>query len=195
MPSSGQIRGLAERTREIMKFGNDDDPQPGSGEIRPAWRSATDFARRLVGSSWVMTRSSLPFALRTPEPPDLLQRMFPGSLLYISNGDWAADRYPVAWPHGGLWAVTSDLETGRRTVLSADCVDGITATLPQAVLASCAVRPTGDELRGQGFNILSSDANEDIMEAAYESTCRRLATEPVKRTLDLIGQPSAAVAS
>jgi len=70
------------------------------GDVVRTWRSTPDLLRRLIGSSWIMARSALPTSMRTPETPPLLQRAFPGSLLRITNRDWARDRFPIDWSTG-----------------------------------------------------------------------------------------------
>lgn len=122
---------------EVMETVSDTAAPSADRAHRRAWQSTPDLMRRMVGSAWIMSRSSLPVAVRTPEPPALLQRMFPGSLLDVDSGGWT-ERYPSEWPEQVVWTVASDLETGKRVVLRADG-ESLRATLRQAVEASCAV--------------------------------------------------------
>jgi len=245
-----------------------DGETPG-GHTAKAWRSTPDLLRRAVGSWWIMARTVAPVSVRLAEPPELLQRVFPGSLFLHADRDWARNRFPAAWPEGTLWLVTSDLDNGRRVVLGAQ--GPLAATLPQAVQASCAVpglyppvrvdgrrlvdggvhsvtnldlaartrsaaviavapmgfdprnppgsiaalmrvrfnaqidqegdtvrrsgaallvlRPSGDEMRHHGINILSRQGTDKVMAAAYESVARRLVSARARRVVDLIHQP------
>lgn len=263
---------LGRSFEEIMLGATGGDSDASSAQIGKAWRSKPDLARRLVGSMWIMARTALPVRLRLVEPPALVQRAFPGSLLRLSDRDWASNRFPPKWPDKVLWLVTSDLDRGNRVVLAADAP--VMATLPQAVQASCAVpglyppvrvdgrrlvdggvhsvtnldlavrarsaavialapmsfeasgpprslaalvrtrfnaqvakeaaavrrsgaallllRPTADEVRHHGVNILSRQGNATVMEMAYESVTLRLETPSARRVIDLIhGSPSA----
>ena len=77
---------------EMMESAREDAEGAARRSVIPAWRSVPDLMRRLVGSTWVMSRSALPLALLPPEPPGFLQRAFPGSLFLFSDTTWATDR-------------------------------------------------------------------------------------------------------
>ncbi len=236
-------------------------------DIIPAWRSQVDFVRRSVGSAWVMARTALPMPMRMPPPSRTLQRLFPGSMMAIADGEWAAQRFANAWPERALWLVAWNLDDSRRMVLHRDGGNaGHRATLRQAVVASSAVpgvfspvrvgrrrmvdggvmsannldlaartssqvviavapmgfdprrppgyvrsitrgafntqltaegaavratgkavlllRPTGDELRHHGVNALSRRHIREVMEAAAESTARRVRGGRAKAVLE-----------
>jgi NTE family protein len=104
--------------------------------IAKAWSSKPDLARRVIGSAYVMTRSSMPLRMRMLEPPRIVQRAFPGSLMRTTS-NWASDRYPQEWPAGGLWITAFDVDSSRRVVLHSE--HRFHASLPDAVRASCAV--------------------------------------------------------
>lgn len=106
-------------------------------DITKAWRSVPDLARRMIGSMWIMTRTALPVPVRTFEPPRIVQRAFPGSLLMITNRQWAYDRYPPEWPAGELWITAYDVDSARRVVLTRR--HPLQPSLPQAAQASCSV--------------------------------------------------------
>lgn len=133
---------------------------------RPAWQSRPELARRAIGSSWVLMRSVTRAAL--PEPPQFVQRIFPGSLLNLGEQqDWAAERYPQAWPEGRVWAVAANLDTGRRVILEADPPDGRPrANLQEALQASCAIPGLYPPVRVDGARLVDggirSATNADI---------------------------------
>lgn len=128
---------LGRSLHEVMETVSDTAKPTAGRDHRRAWQSKPDLVRRMIGSAWIMSRSSLPIAVRTPEPPALLQRLFPGALLDIDDGGWTK-RYTLEWPEQTVWTVASDLETGRRVVLRAGGASP-RSTLRQAVEASCAV--------------------------------------------------------
>ncbi len=245
-------------------FGQVDPSAADTPHVGRAWRSYPDLARRMVGSSWILTRTLLPLPMRLPEPPEIVQRLFPASLLNVGGEtDWAEARYPDAWPDRPLWIVTADVDRGRRRVLTRADSD---APLHRSVQASCAIpglyppvrlgkrrlvdggvasvtnldlaaqwhsplvialapmgfdprqppnqlqtlvrgryntqleresrvvhrtgkrllllRPTGDELKIHGLNILDSGANDRIEHAAYEATIERLTEERIEVLLN-----------
>jgi NTE family protein len=188
-------------------------------------------------------------------------------MMAIPDANWVA-RFPAEWPTKELWVVASDLESGRRIVLSQNTVDQREVTLRKAVQASCAVpglyapvriggrrlvdggvrsvtnldlvvrsgcraaiafapmgfdrreppgyvksaqrvrfnrqidseaarvrragmsllvlRPSASELRHHKYNILSRSGNDRVMEAAYDATVARLATDSARRILERI---------
>ncbi len=260
--SAGAIMGADLRQgRTVDEISDILQPAPVLGvhphDIIPAWRSNIELVRRSIGSTWVMARTALPPSLRTPAPPRAMQRFFPGSLMAIADGEWAAQRFPDEWPERPLWEVAWNLDDGRRIVLRrGGGRDGERATFRQAVVASSAVpgvfspvrvgsrrmvdggvmsannldlavrtpsriviavapmgfnprdrpgfvhtmtrssvntqltaeaaavrgsgkmllllRPTADKLRHQGLNVMSRRHNCEVIEAAAESTARRV---------------------
>lgn len=106
-----------------------------------AWRSLPELSRRAIGSGWVLARALNPVQVALPEPPALLRRHFPGSLLVLGEStDWANELYPEHWPDGRVWAVAFDLDGSRRVVIGPDGSTGFpNATLPRALQASCAI--------------------------------------------------------
>jgi NTE family protein len=93
-------------------------------------------ARRLVGSTYVATRS----VIKTPVPriPGVIARRFPAGV--FGNAELKqrlAEVLPDEWPEEPLWLVAVDVHTGRRVVLRKSGTTG--ATLHEAVLASCAI--------------------------------------------------------
>jgi NTE family protein len=153
---------------EIFEQLNPQDEAPVS--IARAWRSYPDLARRLVGSTWIMSRTAFPTPMRLPEPPELLQRLFPGSMFLVSGDEhWATERYPSRWPSKPVWIVTSDLDDGRRVVLrSGDSPD---VNFAQAVRASCAVPGLYPPVRVQGRRLVdggvSSVTNLDLAASGH----------------------------
>jgi NTE family protein len=137
-----------------------------------AWTSKPDLVRRAVGSSYVMAQSAMSRAWRMSTPWPVVQRAFPGSLMSIPPEHWDA-RYPGGWPSRELWLIASDLDTGRRVVLTANGHRGGDVPLSRAVQASCAVpgvfapvRIGGDRLVDGG---VKSATNLDI---AARTGCR-----------------------
>jgi NTE family protein len=56
----------------------------------------------------------------------------------------------------------------------------------RAGMTLLTIRPGADEVRQHRFNILSRDGSRQVMEAAYESTVRRLRDDGTRRVLDEI---------
>jgi NTE family protein len=116
------------------------DEEPTDNRLAPAWRSRADLARRAVGSSYLLARTTLGRGWPVPEPPRWMQRALPGALYAVGEGDWGPTRYPTEWPTQRLWLVAADLDGGgRRIVLDRDASSGLDAPLGTAVMASCAV--------------------------------------------------------
>jgi len=93
-------------------------------------------ARRLVGSTYIVTRSMVKVPL--PRMPDFVARRFPAGV--FTNTDLRAqlcEVVPEEWPDDALWLVAVDVNTGQRVVLRRRGTTG--ATLQQAVLSSCAI--------------------------------------------------------
>jgi NTE family protein len=115
-----------------------DEGQALGTSTHAAWTSKQELVRRVIGSSYIMVRSVFPSVWRIAPPPRLIQRAFPGALVSIASEHWVA-RYPSAWPKGELWLVASDLDTGRRVVLTCDRYEDADVPFTKAVQASCAV--------------------------------------------------------
>ena len=110
------------------------DPAPDF--LTPAFRGPIDFARRAVGSAYVLGRS----AIRVPVPvvPKPLRVAFPAGFFVMTEGKRRfADELPAAWPDEALWLCAVDVVSGRRIVLGSRGAPRI--TLQEAVLASCAI--------------------------------------------------------
>lgn len=73
-------------------------------------------------------------------------------------------------------------------------LDREVASVRRKGMAVLTVRPGAEELRHHKFNILSSEANEAIMAAAYEMTARRLSAGAGERVLDDIRADAATAA-
>lgn len=125
----------------------------GRAEVVRAWQSLPDLARRLVGSTWVASRSMLPMSIPTPQPPAFVQRLFPGSLLTVAGENPWQEAYPLDWPETPLWITACDLDSNRRVVLSQANHDHV-ATLRQAVSASCAVPGVYAPVRVDGLRLV-----------------------------------------
>ena len=65
-------------------------------------------------------------------------------------------------------------------------LDQEVTTVRRAGMAVLTVRPGAEELRHHRFNIMSREGHERVMEAAYETTSRRLADGAGRRALDQI---------
>lgn len=128
----------------------------GGSELPPAPESASDMAadsplpelfvvafhtpvelvRRSLGSAFVLARS----LLRTPLPslPGPLRRAFPAGLFEMAGGRRRFDHeLPDSWPDRATWLCAVDIVSGRRMVLGRRRPPQL--TLPQAVMASCAI--------------------------------------------------------
>jgi NTE family protein len=93
-------------------------------------------ARRLVGSTYIATRSMVKVPL--PRVPGFVARRFPAGV--FTNTDLRAqlcEVVPEEWPDDALWLVAVDVNTGQRVVLRRRGTTG--ATLQEAVLSSCAI--------------------------------------------------------
>jgi len=104
--------------------------------FKQAWRTPMGFARRVVGSGYVLQRS----AMRWPpvSPPLSLQRWYRAGLASTSEqrselAGWMGED----WPEQDLWLCTVDIVTGRRLVLGQP--GRPRPALPDAVRAASAV--------------------------------------------------------
>ncbi len=146
---------------------DDAGDEESTNPLRPAWQSKADLARRAVGSSYIVARTTMPMAWRMPEPPRWMQRAFPGSLFSVGDGDWGPVHYPAEWPDQRLWLVASDLDGGgSRVVLDGESSSGLRATLGEAVMASCAVPVVFPPVRVDGRRLVDggvgSSTNLDL---------------------------------
>jgi NTE family protein len=102
----------------------------------PAFASATDLGRRALGSTVLLGRSLVRFP--TPRIPDALIPLLKAGLFHM---DEAKKRFTgdvgTAWPSDPTRICAVDVGTGRRVIFGSE--DAPSATLPEAVLASCAV--------------------------------------------------------
>jgi NTE family protein len=102
----------------------------------PAFGSALDFGRRAMGSTVLLARSLVRFP--TPRIPDAFIPLLKAGLFTM---DEAMQRFEsdfgTAWPAKSTRICAVDVGTGRRVVFGSPGAP--TATLPEAVMASCAV--------------------------------------------------------
>ncbi|HZT65765.1 MAG TPA: patatin-like phospholipase family protein [Acidimicrobiales bacterium] len=104
--------------------------------FRLAFTTPLDGARRALGSAFVLSRTML----RVPVPalPALLRRAFPAGMFYMAEGRKRfRSELPEAWPDKPTWLIAVDIVSGRRMVLGRRPSRSL--TLPQAVMASCAI--------------------------------------------------------
>jgi NTE family protein len=97
-----------------------------------------DLASHIVGSAYVLARSTVPTPALWPKIPRAIRRHFPAGL--VSSGD--APRVlemdlPRSWPARQLWVCSLDLVSGRRVVFGSS--GALEVPLPLAVQASCAI--------------------------------------------------------
>ena len=104
--------------------------------FRAAFRTPLDVVRRGLGSAYVVSRTTL----RTPLPalPAPLRRAFPGGMFFMTEGRRRFEaELPAQWPSRPTWLCAVDIVSGRRIVLGRRRPPRL--TLPQAVMASCAI--------------------------------------------------------
>ena len=136
-------------------LGERDDLRLGDVESGPtwaqAWRSPYEFARRAVGSAYVLQRSLVRVPVpRTPQP---LRRFFPGGFFTITDGpEQLDDVLPHTWPSRPLWLIAVDVRTGRRVLLGRR--NPPRADLHDAVLASCAIPGFFQPVRAAGRTLV-----------------------------------------
>jgi NTE family protein len=110
------------------------------GILAPAFHDPLTFARRMVGSAYVTSRSFVRVPVPWLKVPGLLQRAFPGGVFDMAEGRRRfAEELPVGWPDRPLWLCTVDIESGRRVVLGRPGKRAPLASLQAAVAASCAI--------------------------------------------------------
>jgi NTE family protein len=106
----------------------------------PIFRGPFEFGRRVLGSSYVLSRSMV--RIPTPRLPLLLERMFPAGMFSMQEGRRRLRaELSDEWPRRRLWLCAVDIGSGRRVVLGRDDHDRIGARIsfPDAVVASCAI--------------------------------------------------------
>lgn len=118
--------------RHPARLGGEQD----QASLVPAFRSPVDMVRRGMGAAYVLTRSVVRFP--TLPMPSLLQNAFPGHLFDSESvKDRLYSELPEDWPEKDLWLTAVDISSGRRVVMGR--TGGPSASLPRAVLASCAI--------------------------------------------------------
>jgi NTE family protein len=119
-------------------------PAPESGAeleglpplFRAAFRTPLDVVRRGLGSAYVISRTT--FRAPLPALPGPLRRAFPGGMFLMAEGRRRFEsELPAAWPDRPTWLCALDIVSGRRIVLGRHHPPRL--TLPQAVMASCAI--------------------------------------------------------
>jgi NTE family protein len=103
--------------------------------LPPAFASPTDALLRVMGSGWILGRSLVRWPM--PHLPGLAWVLPSGMLTMASANDVFAENLPEAWPERDIWLPAVDTVSGRRVVFGRP--GSPTATLHQAVMASCAV--------------------------------------------------------
>ncbi len=120
----------------LEALGTDPDSRRASMSLQPNFSSTFEFGRRAVGSYFVAARSFVPIPM--PRIPDSLQKLFRAGMFTMKP---AEERFlndlGTHWPHKALSICAFDVGAGHRAVFSA--AGSRRATLPQAVLASCAI--------------------------------------------------------
>jgi NTE family protein len=98
--------------------------------------SSVRKARRLVGSTYIATRSVVRWPL--PRVPKAIAKRFPAGIFTSDDlRSQLCDVVPNEWPDDPLWLVAVDVRNGRRVVLRKRGSTG--AGLQDAVMASCAI--------------------------------------------------------
>lgn len=101
-----------------------------------AFHTPVELIRRGLGSAFVLGRSVLRTPL--PAPPRPLRRAFPAGLFEMAGGRRRLEEeLPAGWPDRPTWLCAVDIVSGRRVVLGRRRPPQL--TLPQAVMASCAI--------------------------------------------------------
>jgi NTE family protein len=119
-------------------------PTPESGAeleglpplFRAAFRTPLDVVRRGLGSAYVVSRTT--FRAPLPALPAPLRRAFPGGIFLMAEGRRRFEsELPAEWPDRPTWLCAVDIVSGRRIVLGRRRPPRL--TLPEAVMASCAI--------------------------------------------------------
>ena len=142
----------------------------------PIFRGPFEFGRRVLGSSYVLTRSMV--RIPTPRLPLLVERLFPAGMFSMQEGRRRLrSELSDEWPHRRLWLCTVDISSGRRVVLSRENADRVGARLsfPDAVVASCAIPGVYRPVRFGRMTLVDggvfSTSNLDL---AIEAECQHI---------------------
>jgi NTE family protein len=119
-----------------LDVGPDEIADLRSEVLAPAFKNPLDALRRLLGSSYIISRSLV--RIPAPRVPAAMAGAFPGGLLRMD----AAQRFfekslPRHWPDRDLYIVSIDTNSGRRIVFGRAGAPDI--DLHTAVRSSCAV--------------------------------------------------------
>ncbi|MGH9069139.1 MAG: patatin-like phospholipase family protein [Acidimicrobiales bacterium] len=141
-----------------------------SSVLAPAFSSPLDLVRRSVGSASLVARA----AMRRPIPPvpGLISRAFPAGLYRLGEGEARLrEELPDAWPDRPLWLCSMDVTTGRRVVLGRP--GGPATSLPQGVLASCAIPGLYSPVRvGKSVLVDGGALSCSNLDLAVQAGCR-----------------------
>ena len=120
----------------LEDLGSTPDERRRKMSLVPSFGGGVDLYRRLVGSYWVTMRSFAPVPL--PRVPAPIQRAFRAGLFSMrASRELLETDLGMTWPAKPLAICAVNLSSGKRTVFSA--ASEVAASLPEAVLASCAV--------------------------------------------------------
>jgi NTE family protein len=120
----------------LEAFGGDPDSRRASMAFQPNFTSALEFAQRAIGSYYVTARSFIGFPM--PRIPDSVQKFFRAGLFTMKSAEqqFHAD-LGAHWPTKPVALCAYDVGSGHRAVFSA--AGSRRATVPQAIVASCAI--------------------------------------------------------
>ena len=156
----------------------------------PIYRGPFEFGRRVLGSSYVLSRSLV--RIPTPRIPLLLERMFPAGMFSMQEGRRRLrQELSEDWPRRHLWLCAVDVGTGRRIVLGRDDRDriGPRMSLPDAVVASCAIPGVYRPVRFGRMTLVDGGVRSTSnMDLAVEAGCRYIiAVAPM--AFDTVNRP------
>ena len=103
--------------------------------LPPAFTSPVDALLRVAGSGWILGRSLVRWPM--PQVPGLTWALPSGLLKMSSSDDVFEANLSASWPEEEVYLPAVDTISGRRVVFGRP--GSPTATLHQAVMASCAV--------------------------------------------------------
>lgn len=111
-----------------------------------ATSGALDLACHIVGSAYVLARSTVTTPVLWPKIPRQIRRRFPAGLVHSGDAPKVLEMdLPAAWPARPLWVTSLDFVSGRRVVFGGPAElqgpgPGLPdVTLSRAVQASCAI--------------------------------------------------------
>jgi NTE family protein len=156
----------------------------------PIFRGPFEFGRRVLGSSYVLSRS----LVRIPMPrlPLLVERMFPAGMFSMEQGRrrlWS--ELSEEWPRRPLWLCSVDIGSGRRVVLGRDDPGRIGARIPfpDAVVASCAIPGVYRPVRFAGMTLVDGGAfSTSNLDLAVEAGCEHIIAV-VPMAFDTVNRP------